>query len=80
MCNKIPYETISDALRGAKIVNSDVKRHQHTKPGKPKGNLRPYSCTECGKWHLTTAQKMNRKRRKTRWSGKQKEALREKWR
>jgi hypothetical protein len=81
MCNKIPYETKTEARKSAKIIKNDIKRHKHDKPSKPKGTLAPYLCEHCGQWHLTAAaKKLNLKRRKGRWNRMQREEEREKWR
>lgn len=56
MCNKISYETKTDALADSKLILNGA-RYFKGKEKKPAKKLKAYLCPECDKWHLTTNRK-----------------------
>ena len=52
-CSKIEYATRGEALRGARHFMHTLRRNQKRKSHD--GVLRPYRCTKCDFWHLTSA-------------------------
>lgn len=45
MCQKVPYDTKSEAVEDARFIRVS---------GGLKMRLRPYNCPWCDKWHLTS--------------------------
>ena len=58
MCNKIAYESKSDANKEcAHIIKSCRNRNTKGAPKKDIKKLKSYLCPYCDKWHLTTSKR-----------------------
>lgn len=56
MCNKVSYESKSDATFNAGLIKT-INRKLREKNGARNRKLRPYKCHICGDWHLTSQPK-----------------------
>lgn len=66
MCNKVSYENKALVVKDADFIYVNNRRNsaKATKMGRPSPNsrLKPYFCTSCNKWHLTSLSKNITKR------------------
>jgi hypothetical protein len=64
-CNKISYSTKADALADARLMRARNRHFSKQSDSHKTGKKhRAYECPLCDKWHLTTQnQKQKRKRR-----------------
>ena len=68
-CNKITFETKSDALEDIKYQHSQhiFRRKSYANNKKNGVKTYPYLCSNCNRWHLTTKnQKLHKKQIKQR--------------
>lgn len=68
MCNKMEFAAKSDAMQYLKETTAYMRQRGKSYEGNNDDvkKLKPYECSECGKWHLTSHRKLKGNQLKAR--------------